>query len=121
MSTSTTFSTTTNPPRTSEQILSVQDISSSLQRFGWADYFVFVLMLMICAGIGVYFGFVEKRKKNEQKNAKERDIEDRRGSEALDYLVGGRKMKVIPVSLSLVARFVSFFFNLICFTFIYCY
>lgn len=62
---------------------------------------MFVFMLVVCAGIGVYFGFVEKRKKNGQK---ERDIEDRRGSEALDYLVGGRKMKVIPVSLSLVAR-----------------
>lgn len=84
-----------------KEIPSVQDLSSSLQRFGWADYFVFVFMLIVCAGIGVYFGFVEKRKKNKYKD---RDIEDRRGSEALDYLVGGRKMKVIPVSLSLVAR-----------------
>ncbi|KAL5274149.1 hypothetical protein ACFFRR_000734 [Megaselia abdita] len=97
------MSTTASLP-TTEKILSVQDISSSLQRFGWADYFVFVFMLVVCAGIGVYFGFVEKRKKNEKK---ERDVEDRRGSEALDYLVGGRKMKVIPVSLSLVASFVS--------------
>lgn len=92
---------TTSSSLTTEEILSVHDLSSSLQRFGWADYFVFVFMLVVCAGIGVYFGFVEKRKKNE---SKERDIEDRRGSEALDYLVGGRKMKVIPVSLSLVAR-----------------
>lgn len=99
MSTSTTPNTSLPP--TSGKVHSVQDLSSSLQRFGWADYFVFVLMLAVCAGIGVYFGFVEKRKKNEKKG---RDVEDRRGSEALDYLVGGRKMKVIPVSLSLVAR-----------------
>lgn len=86
---------------TSKEIPNVQDLNLSLQRFGWTDYLVFVFMLIVCAAIGVYFGFVEKRKKNEKK---ERDIEDRSGSEALDYLVGGRKMKVIPVSLSLVAR-----------------
>lgn len=78
--------------------MNVSDLSTSLQHFGVMDYCVFVLMLIICAGIGFYFGFIEKKKKNQ------RNVEHRRGSEALDYLVGGRKMKVFPVSLSLVAR-----------------
>ncbi|XP_058984473.1 sodium-coupled monocarboxylate transporter 1 isoform X1 [Musca domestica] len=84
---------------------SVADLSSSLQHFGIVDYCVFVLMLIICAAIGFYFGFIEKKQK--KKGQKGSATEQRRGSEALDYLVGGRKMKVFPVSLSLVASFVS--------------
>ncbi|XP_055907808.1 sodium-coupled monocarboxylate transporter 1 [Eupeodes corollae] len=83
-------------PSTTEKVLSVGDLSSSLQHFGWMDYFVFMMMLVVCAVIGFYFGFVEKKGR-----------EQRRGSVALDYLVGGRKMKVFPVSLSLIASFVS--------------
>ncbi|XP_055849759.1 sodium-coupled monocarboxylate transporter 1 isoform X2 [Episyrphus balteatus] len=85
---------------TSEKVLNVGDLSSSLQHFGWMDYSVFVMMLVVCAAIGFYFGFIEKKSKGKCK-------EQRRGSEALDYLVGGRKMKVFPVSLSLIASFVS--------------
>ncbi|XP_011176580.2 sodium-coupled monocarboxylate transporter 1 isoform X3 [Zeugodacus cucurbitae] len=80
--------------------LNVMELSSSLQHFGVLDYFVFMLMLAVCAVIGLYFGFIER-------NKKQSDNEQRRGSEALDYLMGGRKMKVFPVSLSLVASFVS--------------
>uniref|UniRef100_A0A1B0BRG4 Sodium-coupled monocarboxylate transporter 1 n=1 Tax=Glossina palpalis gambiensis TaxID=67801 RepID=A0A1B0BRG4_9MUSC len=80
----------------------VADLSTSLQHFGWMDYFIFVLMLVVCAIVGIYFGFIEKKQKGSK-----RSLEHRRGSEALDYLVGGRKMKVVPVSLSLVASFVS--------------
>ncbi|KAH8359979.1 hypothetical protein KR093_009843, partial [Drosophila rubida] len=95
--------------------LSVSDLSSALQHFGIVDYFVFIAMLVVCAVIGFYFGFIEKKqkKKKGQVPTDEKDgagvagIEERRGSEALDYLVGGRKMKVLPVSLSLVASFVS--------------
>ncbi|XP_050341243.1 sodium-coupled monocarboxylate transporter 1 isoform X2 [Bactrocera neohumeralis] len=80
--------------------MNVTELSSSLQHFGVLDYFVFVLMLSVCAIIGLYFGFIENKKKQS-------DNEQRRGSEALEYLVGGRKMKVFPVALSLVASFVS--------------
>lgn len=90
----------------------MSDLSSALQHFGIVDYLVFIAMLVVCAVIGFYFGFIEKKKKKQkgQVPADEKDgpgaagIEERRGSEALDYLVGGRKMKVFPVSLSLVAR-----------------
>ncbi|XP_073839478.1 sodium-coupled monocarboxylate transporter 1-like isoform X1 [Musca autumnalis] len=91
------------PPNLDPTKQSVADLSSSLQHFGIVDYCVFVLMLIICAAIGFYFGFIEKK----QKKKGQKGTEQRRGSEALDYLVGGRKMKVFPVSLSLVASFVS--------------
>lgn len=117
-SSSTTTDTTegTTPTISSSSMTekpSVSDLSSALQHFGIVDYLVFIAMLVVCAVIGFYFGFIEKKKKKQQKGqlpTDEKDgagtagIEERRGSEALDYLVGGRKMKVFPVSLSLVAR-----------------
>nr|XP_032290676.1 sodium-coupled monocarboxylate transporter 1 isoform X3 [Drosophila virilis] len=112
-----TGTTTLSTPSSSSMTekLSVSDLSSALQHFGIVDYLVFIAMLVVCAVIGFYFGFIEKKKKKQkgQVPADEKDgpgaagIEERRGSEALDYLVGGRKMKVFPVSLSLVASFVS--------------
>lgn len=62
-------------------------LAAQLQRFSWADYSLFVLMLLICIVIGIYFGFIEKKENTED-----------------EYLVGGRKMPVIPVAFSLVAR-----------------
>lgn len=72
----------------------LDDVKISMQKFGMPDYLVFVLMLVVCALIGVYFGFIEK------KPAKKCDEES-------DYLVGGRQMKVIPITMSLIARYVS--------------
>lgn len=108
---STITTTTTGRP----EKLSVSDLSHTLQHFGIVDYLVFIAMLAVCAVIGFYFGFIEKKQKRKQQGqqevpTEEKDgagaagIEERRGSEALDYLVGGRKMKVFPVALSLVAR-----------------
>lgn len=74
--------------------LMLDDVKISMQKFGMPDYLVFVLMLVICALIGVYFGFFEK------KPAKQCDEES-------DYLVGGRQMKVVPITMSLIARYVS--------------
>lgn len=76
-------------------MVDVSSLKSSLQRFGWQDYLVFLLMLISCLFVGIYFGYKDKRKKCSEVN-------DDRG--ALDYLVGGRKMKVVPVSMSLIAR-----------------
>lgn len=70
----------------------VDDVKISLQKFGWPDYVVFVLMLVSCVGIGIYFGFFEKKAKKGT-------------DEESDYLVGGRTMGVIPISLSLIARY----------------
>lgn len=59
----------------------------ALQRFAWPDYLVFVAMLVLCAIIGVYFGYFAPGEHDED-----------------EYLMGGRKMQVLPISLSLVAR-----------------
>jgi len=117
----TTSTTTTTPTPTptpiqslppssedAEQKLSVKDLSQALQHFGIVDYLVFIAMLAVCAVIGFYFGFIEKKQKKQKLAKKDgggaAGVEERRGSEALDYLVGGRQMKVFPVALSLVAR-----------------
>lgn len=71
--------------------LSIDEVRVELQKFAWQDYSVFLLMLAICAGIGVYFGFIEKKSKA---------ITDE-----TDYLVGGRRMKIFPVAMSLIARY----------------
>lgn len=69
----------------------VDDVKVSLQRFGWPDYVVFLIMLLSCAMIGVYFGFIQKKSKKS-------------ADRAADYLVGGRQMGTFPVTMSLVAR-----------------
>ncbi|XP_049834472.1 sodium-coupled monocarboxylate transporter 1-like isoform X2 [Schistocerca gregaria] len=56
---------------------------------GAVDYAVFGCMLLVSAAIGVYYGFFA------------------RSSGADAYLVGGRSMSTIPVSLSLIASFIS--------------
>lgn len=76
--------------------LHVDDVKVSLQRFGWPDYVVFLMMLLSCSLIGVYFGFVQKKP---QKSTA--------GGRADDYLVGGRQMAVFPVTMSLIASFIS--------------
>lgn len=85
---------------TSTAQLSVDDISESLKRFGLADYAVFITMLVCCSCVGLYFGYQDHVKHK-------RSTKQRRGSEALDYLMGGRNMQVFPVAMSLVASFVS--------------
>lgn len=81
-------------------MLNVGDLNKAMQRFSWPDYAVFGLMLASCMGIGVYFAWQDHQRKKKQKKA-------RRGSEALAYLVGGRKMSVFPVAMSLVASLIS--------------
>jgi len=65
---------------------SVTDVGLALQRFGPVDYVVFVFMLVICALIGVYYGFCAGKVSE------------------VEYLMGGRNMQTLPVALSLVAR-----------------
>lgn len=69
-----------------QQSLTVEEIRLSLQTFSSIDYFVFVFMLAICGAVGIYFGFVNKQISTQ------------------DYLMGGRNMKLVPVTFSLVAR-----------------
>lgn len=69
----------------------VDDVKISLQKFGLPDYVVFVLMLISCSLIGIYFGFIQKKSKKS-------------AGEECDYLVGGRQMQVVPITMSLIAR-----------------
>jgi hypothetical protein len=78
----------------SEPKLSVDDMSDSLKRFGVADYAVFVTMLVCCSMVGLYFGYVDHKKHKKSKK------EQRGGSEANDYLMGGRNMQVKYLSCS---------------------
>ncbi|XP_058447773.1 sodium-coupled monocarboxylate transporter 1-like [Malaya genurostris] len=80
--------------------ITVQDVSRSLQGFGLADYVVFTVMLMICIAIGIFFGWKDHNRRQKNRTA-------RRDSEALDYLVGSRKLKIFPVAMSLVASWLS--------------
>lgn len=64
----------------------VSDVGAAMQRFGWIDYIMFMLMLGICLLVGMYHGF---RKKSHN---------------AQEYLVGGRNMGVTPIAMSLIAR-----------------
>ncbi|KAL7036977.1 hypothetical protein ACKWTF_009024 [Chironomus riparius] len=78
----------------------IESLRDTLKHFGTADYLVFIAMLLSCTVVGVYFGYEDYQKKKRIKNA-------RRGSEAMDYLVGGRNMKIFPVAMSLVASCIS--------------
>lgn len=84
--------------------LNVEELSKSLRQFGQLDYAVFIFMLICCSCVGLYFGYQDHMKSKRSKK-------NRRGSlidvEAIDYLMGGRNMKVFPVAMSLVASFVS--------------
>nr|CAD7576596.1 unnamed protein product [Timema californicum] len=68
---------------------SVEDVGVILQRFGTLDYIVFLLMLGVCALIGIYFGFFDGK------------------MSAADYLMGGRSMSTFPVAMLLIASFIS--------------
>lgn len=82
---------TTLPSTTAAGISQIEDL-----KFGITDYTVFVLMLSVSAGIGVYFGFFAKAKNTTD-----------------EYLRGGKKMQALPIAISLVSRFVYMLFYLV--------
>ncbi|XP_061392469.1 sodium-coupled monocarboxylate transporter 2 [Musca vetustissima] len=67
-------------------------IASDISQFVFNsfDYSVFVFMLCISAGIGVYFGFFSKGEETTE-----------------EYLHGGKQMKTLPIAISLVASQLS--------------
>ena len=58
-------------------------------RFGVVDYVMFSLVLVVSAAIGIYHGC------------------RRRQGTVQDFLLGNRQMKILPVSLSMLATFMS--------------
>lgn len=59
-------------------------------RFGILDYTVFVALLLVSGGIGVYYAFAGGRQQT-----------------TAEFLLGGRSLGVFPVSLSIFSSFVS--------------
>lgn len=58
--------------------------------FNAVDYTVFILMLSISAAIGIYYGFVHKSENT-----------------TAEYLHGGKRMRTLPIAISLVASQLS--------------
>lgn len=61
-----------------------------VQRFGVVDYVLFVLTLLVSAGIGVVFAILDRRKNT-----------------TTEFLLGGKQMSVFPVAMSLMVTFMS--------------
>ncbi|KAJ9585535.1 hypothetical protein L9F63_002652, partial [Diploptera punctata] len=57
----------------------------------WLDYVVFGVMLFLSALIGIYFAFFAKKKQNTTS----------------EYLMGGKKMGIFPIAMSLIASYIS--------------
>ncbi|KAK7484707.1 hypothetical protein BaRGS_00024115 [Batillaria attramentaria] len=61
-----------------------------VRKFGTVDYVLFVLTLLISAGIGVFYA-----------------IWDRKRNTTQEFLLGGKKMNIFPVAMSLMVTFMS--------------
>ncbi|XP_030381689.1 sodium-coupled monocarboxylate transporter 1 [Scaptodrosophila lebanonensis] len=83
----------------------VEELRASLQSFGWPDYLVFCLMLAICAAIGIHF-CLQLRRESKARISCGGDATEAANS-AASYLVGGRKMKIFPITMSLISSFIS--------------
>ena len=63
---------------------------SGQNTFHWVDYLIFVLVLVVSASIGIFYAWKDKKKQT-----------------TANFLLGGRKMALLPVTLSLMATFLS--------------
>lgn len=61
-----------------------------MERFHWADYLIFAIMLLLSAAVGVYYR-----------------IKDRKKLSAANLQLGDRTMTLLPVTFSVVASFMS--------------
>ena len=61
-----------------------------VKHFGTVDYVLFVLTLLVSAGIGVFYA-----------------IWDRKRNTTKEFLLGGKNMSVFPVAMSLMVTFMS--------------
>ena len=64
--------------------------TGQVKEFGVVDYVLFILTLLISAGIGIFYAIWDRKKNTPQ-----------------DFLLGGRNMSVFPVALSLMVTFMS--------------
>ncbi|CAH0390612.1 unnamed protein product [Bemisia tabaci] len=64
---------------------------SGVKYLDWFDWCVFGGMLLLSSAIGVYFAFFSKKKQDTTS----------------EYLMGGRTMPIFPISMSLIASYIS--------------
>ncbi|CRL01594.1 CLUMA_CG014432, isoform A [Clunio marinus] len=98
--------------------LSIKIVDTKMDefRFHLIDYLVFGSMLVLSTGVGVYFGYFKKTKTKRQTTPPRHQADDEAydkmtidfGSKSmLEYLLGSRNLKPFPVSMSLVASYIS--------------
>jgi sodium-coupled monocarboxylate transporter 8/12 len=63
------------------------DICGNNNTFLWPDYFILVVMLIISASIGLFYGYFGPKQKT-----------------ASDFLLGGSSMGTFPMAMSLASR-----------------
>ncbi|ODN05899.1 Sodium-coupled monocarboxylate transporter 2 [Orchesella cincta] len=68
----------------------VFDVQDFAALFKWPEYCVFVAVLVVSMGIGVFYGFFNKKNRTHE-----------------EFLMASRSMSVFPVTLSLICSFVS--------------
>ncbi|ALC38209.1 CG8451 [Drosophila busckii] len=83
-------------------------------KFGVTDYIVFLGMILLSTGTGIYFGCLKKDKKSLEEveptlpttgtETRKHDFGSKKMSE---YLLGSRNLKVFPVAMSLIASYIS--------------
>ena len=61
--------------------------------FHWADYLVFALSLIVSLAIGIFFGY-----------------RDRKDATTENFLMGNRRLSIVPVGMSLVATLANAIF-----------
>lgn len=106
--------------RNGQTMTNVADVTLQLQRFGWPDYLIFIMMLLLCILIGIYFGIEQRQASRKCKSttttaataapqrtngANDDNSDD--GAAEREYLMGGRTMSVFPIAMSLIASFIS--------------
>ncbi len=77
------------------ELLTKEELS---EKFGWEEYLMFSLLLALSAGVGIFFWW-----KGQKDNS--------------DFLVGGKHMGLIPITISLIVRSYYFFPNCYCHVF----
>ncbi|KRG02560.1 sodium-coupled monocarboxylate transporter 2 isoform X1 [Drosophila mojavensis] len=83
-------------------------------RFGTVDYIVFLGMIVLSTGTGIYFGCYKKSKKTIEEvepslpdSVDKPRKQDFGSAKMSEYLLGSRQLKVFPVAMSLIASYVS--------------
>lgn len=76
---------------TVEKVLNGLDESvaavAATSSFGYVDYTILIIILSVSLGIGFFFGCFGNSSQSTE-----------------EYLLGGRKMKTLPIAISLIAR-----------------